>query len=358
MKIIHLSAEKSWRGGEQQLAYLITELNHLGCKQLVVCKKNSAFENYCKNNTINYISLPFKNQFDIYSSLKIKSIAKIFKAEIIHAHSSHAHSLAVWSYYLGNKTKIVLSRKVDFAISNNILSKIKYNCKGIKKIICVSGAVQKIINKSLKNPKITTVVYDGIDLNKFGNKGAHILRKEFDIANDKLIIASTAALADHKDYPTFIKSITALSEFKNLQFFIIGDGPLANQIKQKVVELRLNEKIIFTGFRNDLEKILPDIDIFVLSSKTEGLGSSILDAFACGIPVVATAAGGIPELIIDKENGILVPIGNAELLAKSIVMILENKTLKEKLIANGKRSALDFCKERMATETLKIYQSI
>jgi glycosyltransferase involved in cell wall biosynthesis len=358
MRVVHLSAEKSWRGGEQQLAYLITELNHLGCKQLVVCKTNSAFENYCKSNDISYVSLPFKTQFDIYSSIKIKSIAKNFKAEIIHAHSSHAHSLAVWSYYLGNKTKIILSRKVDFAISNNLLSKIKYNCNGIKKIICVSIAVQKILIKSLKDPKITTVVYDGIDLNKFGDKGTHILRKEFAIGNDKLIIASTAALADHKDYPTFIKMIIALSEFQNLQFFIIGTGPLTNQLKQKVIELKLNEKIIFTGFRNDLDKILPDIDVFVLCSKTEGLGSSILDAFACGIPVVATAAGGIPELIIDNENGILVPIGNAELLAKSIAMILQNYTLKEKLIINGKRTAIAFSKERMAADTLKVYQSI
>ena len=358
MRVIHLSAEQSWRGGEQQLAYLITELNHLGCKQLVVCKKNSAFENYCKSNAIGYVSLPFKNQFDIYSSIKIKIIAKDFKADIIHAHSSHAHSLAVWSYYFGNMTKIVLSRKVDFAVSNNFLSRLKYNCKGIKKIICVSIAVQKILIKSLKNPAITTVVYDGIDLNKFGKKGSHILRKEFNIGNDKLIIASTAALADHKDYPTFIKMVSTLSEFQNLQFFIIGTGPLANQLKQKVEVLKLNEKIIFTDFRNDLDKILPDIDVFVLCSKTEGLGSSILDAFACGVPIVATAAGGIPELIRDNENGILVPIGNADLLAKSVATILQNNSLKEKLIINGKQSAIDFSKERMAADTLKVYQSI
>ena len=357
MKVIHLSAEKTWRGGEQQIAYLIDELQKLNVEQLVVCKKGSAFETYCINHSIPFKSLAFSNQFDFISSYKLKKIANTFKADIIHLHSSHAHAIAIWAYYFGNKTNLVLSRKVDFPISKNFLSKIKYNCPGIKKIICVSNAIQNIIQNDIVDRSKCTVIYDGIDLSKF-KQGGNKLRNEYGIAKDVKIIASTAALADHKDYPTFINAIKDIDSKINAHYFIIGDGPLRNEIHQLVNDNNLQNKITFTGFRNDINEILPEIDVFVLSSKTEGLGSSILDAYACKVPVVCTNAGGIPEIVEHNITGLLSDIGDAKALASNIIKACEDTEFTKLLVMNAFQKVKEFDKKITAMQTLEVYENV
>jgi glycosyltransferase involved in cell wall biosynthesis len=357
MRIIHLSAEKTWRGGEQQIAYLIDELNNLNVEQLVVCRKGSSFETYCINNNIPHKSLGFKNQFDLNSSLKLKTIAKDFKADIIHIHSSHAHAIAVWAYYLGNKTNLVLSRKVDFPISKNFLSNIKYNCSAIKKIICVSDAIKNIMQNDIDDKSKCITIYDGIDLSKFKNK-SNKLRTEFNIADDVKIIASTAALADHKDYPTLIESIKQIGEQLNAHYFFIGDGPLRNEIQELVQKNNLQHKITFTGFRTDINDLLPDLDVFVLSSKTEGLGSSILDAYACKVPVICTNAGGIPEIVTHELTGLMSSVGDANALAKNIIRIVKDDGLRSKIIGNAFEKVKNFDKKIMAEQTLSVYKNI
>lgn len=357
MNIVHLSAEKTWRGGEKQIAYLIECLRKSNQNQLVICRKNSAFEKYCIENQIPYTSLSFKNQFDLNTSLSVKKICKEFKADVVHMHSSHAHAIAVWSYYLGNTTPMVLSRKVDFAISNNILSKIKYNCKGIKKIICVSEEIKKIMESAIIDKSKLEVIYDGIDTEKYFHIDKEYLRKEFNIDANTPIIANTSALADHKDYPTFINMIKYLKNKIRAKYFIISEGPLFEEVRELVKLNRLEEDVIFTGFRKDIDKILPSLDYFVITSKTEGLGSSILDAYAAEVPVICTNAGGIKE-IANQDLAMVNKVGDYVGLANSIIELINNTDLKKSKIEKAKSYVKNFDKEIMSNKTLSLYQQI
>ena len=152
MKVLHLSSERSWRGGEQQIAYLIDELSKNGVENFVGCRKKSEFEKYCKKNQIAHISLPFSNEFDVFSAWEIRNFCKEFNVDIVHMHSGHSHAIGVWSSLLGNPAKLVLSRRVDFPIKNNFFSKFKYNYSKISKVICVSEAIKKITQKGLNKP--------------------------------------------------------------------------------------------------------------------------------------------------------------------------------------------------------------
>jgi glycosyltransferase involved in cell wall biosynthesis len=357
MRIVHLSAEKTWRGGEQQIAYLIDELNLLNIDQLVVCRKESAFEKYCMERSIPYKSLGIKNQFDVTSSLQLKKICYEFQADIMHIHSSHAHAIAVWSYFMGNNTNMVLSRKVDFEISNNILSSIKYNCSGIKKIICVSNAIKKIMQSSISEPEKCLTIYDGIDLQKFSPNHKQ-LHKLFNIDAQKKIILCTSALAEHKDYPTLINAIEQLVGKFPFQVIVFGDGPLADDIKQLVKDRNLSNFILFGGFRTDINDLLPSADAFVMSSKTEGLGSSILDAYACKVPVACTNAGGIPEIAIHMETALLSNAKDANALANAIEQICTHTDLAADLKNKAYEFVQKFDKKIMAEKTLSVYKNI
>lgn len=356
MRILHLSSEQSWRGGEQQMAYLVDELRKAGIEQFVAVRGSSAFEQYCIKNNIEHFTCNFSGSFNIISALRLKKYCKQNRIDIIHVHSSGGHTLAVWSDVLGNKAPLVVSRRVDFPPDNNALSKFKYNYRGIKKIICVSDAVKQILSGSLQHPEKCITIHDGIDLNRFAAaKKFNSLHKEFNLSPDTKIIANVAALAPHKDYFTFLNTVKKLKGKLPAKFFIIGEGELHEKIRLRIQELHLDNDVIMTGFRNDLDSIFPEIDLLLFTSETEGLGTTILDAFACGVPVVATAAGGVPEIVNNTMNGLLAPVKDADELAKNVMRIMENNDLHEQLIRQAKEDVKKFSKENMAAKTLEIY---
>ena len=360
--VLHFSSEKGWRGGEQQIAYLIEELNGLNVKNFVACRAGSAFEKYCKDNSIEHISLPFRSSYELGTALQIKKICKYIGVDILHMHSSRGHTIGVISSIFGNKSKLILSRRVDFPVKNNLFSRWKYNFSKIERIICVSDKIKDIITPFIRIKSKVRVSHSGIDIKKFASKSdANILHKEYGLNSNTKIIANISALAEHKDYFTFID---AAEEFKkksdhDVKFFIIGDGELQQKIESYISDKQLEDDIILTGFRKDIPDILPEIDIFLMTSKEEGLGTTVLDAFANRVPVVATAGGGIPEMVRHEETGLLYPIKDANGLAQGLDRILNDPSLRETL-TNGAYDRLlgNFTKEQMARKTYDIYQEV
>ncbi len=357
MRIVHVSTPLSWRGGEQQLAYLTTELAKKNILQAVICPSGTKLEEYCISSNLKVFSVKNRWQFPG----KIFDICTEYDMDLIHAHDSHAHTAAVFSGTIfRNKVPVVVSRRVDFPVKKGILSQLKYNYKRVYKIICVSETIMKITEPAIKDKSKIEIVYSGVDLSKFEkrlNQGK--LRKEFSIHQAKYLIGNVAAIAPHKDYITFVDTAELLIKQKfPAIFFIIGDGPEKNIIENYIKQKDLEEHIILTGFRNDIPDILPELDVFLFTSKTEGLGTSVIDAMASGVPVVATKAGGVVELIEHEKNGLLAEVGSYKQLAKQVLRIINNEKLKSLLKSNGIEKAKSFSKERMAEQTLEIYSQI
>lgn len=360
MKVLHLSSERTWRGGEQQIAYLIEELEKSGVENYVACRKNSAFETYCIDKGIPYFSLSFRFQYDILAGLELKKICNEFGINIMHLHSSFSHGTGYVSAMLGNRTPIILSRRVDFPIKKNLLTQLKYNHKSIKRILCVSKTIESMVRAGIKKTDRCLTVYDGIDLNRFENINSEgYLRKTYSLDNDTILIGNISAIAPHKDYFTFVDTAEiVLQSNAKVCFFIIGDGPDKQEIEQYINQKGLGSKIILTGFRKDVPQLLAELDIFLITSKTEGLGTTVLDAFASGTPVVATRGGGITETVLHEQTGLLADVGDAETLANNIKTLIESKELQETLTKNAKQKVLEFSKEHMAQQTLEVYDSV
>ncbi len=359
MKILHLSSEPSWRGGEQQIAYLMEELNGLGVENIIACRKHSAFEDYSHQQRWTSYSLPFTGSIDFSTIRSIKSISRQEGVNLIHMHSAKSHSLAVLAHVLGNPTPLLLSRRVDFPIRSNRFTQWKYNHPAIKKILCVSHAIEQIVRASIKNPDRCLTIYDGINIHRF-SQPTNYLRQTYQVPEDTLIIGNTSALAAHKDYFTFINTAQVFQQYHiPARFFIMGEGPQREEIKNYITQKNLQDTITMTGFLNHLPEVLPELDIFLMTSVTEGLGSSVLDAFACRIPVVATRAGGIPEMVLHQQTGLLANTQDAPTLAQHLYTIAADISLKNNLTANAYERLLShFTKEKMAAATLKVYQEV
>lgn len=360
MKILHISSPKTWRGGEQQLLYLAEELRAIGFQQLIMCPFNSAVHQYCLKKHIGHITYFKRFSANPMVGFRVAQTCKRENIDMIHVHDSHAHNFAVLSAVLTKMDlPIIVSRRVDFPVKDSGMSAYKYNHPQIAKIICVSNAIKEIMEPSITDKSKLAVVHSGVDLEKFdAYKAEGRLRKEFNVPDDHMIIGNVAALAPHKDYPTFIRTVKRLIEGGlKAKFFAIGDGPLRKETVEAINEAGMQDHIYLTGFREDVVQLLPELDIFLITSETEGLGTSILDALCAKVPVVATKAGGIVEIIEHEVNGLLADVADDEGLAKQVLKLAKSEELMRSFVDAGLQKIKHFSKAETARKTIEVYSS-
>ncbi|MBU1853376.1 MAG: glycosyltransferase [Candidatus Omnitrophica bacterium] len=201
------------------------------------------------------------------------------------------------------------------------------------KIICCSMAVgDSVIRKEKIPPSKIEVIYNGIDLDKFKVRGDKI-----DKYKDVFRIGCIASLFAHKGHVYLIDAIKKVIDRygDNLKLVLIGDGVLRSELERHAAKLNMQEHVEFKGVISDIPGIIYTLDVVVLPSLVrEGLGLAIIEAMACGRPVIGTNIGGIPELIREGENGLLVPPKDADALSKAIGFLLKNR---EKAALMGKK---------------------
>ena len=358
IRVLHLSSATSWRGGEQQIAYLVSELNAMGFENSIFCPIDSPLAEFCAKEDIQYFSYKRGSSVSFPTSRLLKKVVLESGIDLVHVHDSHSHNYA-WlaSSIFGNKVPLVLSRRVDFPI--NYSSTRKYNFKDIHKIICVSDYVKSIVSNRIRDKSKLITVHDGIEL--FEAKANNFLRDKFNIAKDVKLVGNVAAIADHKDYFTFVDTAAiVLKESKHaVKFIMIGDdGGDLEAIRKYIKEKSLEEDIIEAGFVENAKMHIAELDAFLFTSKTEGLGSSILDAFQSGVPVVTTNAGGIPEIVEHEVTGLVAETYDARQLANHILQVLNDNIIKETLIQNAQKHVKSLSKSEMAKKTASIYHKI
>lgn len=360
MKILHISTAKSWRGGEQQLTYLVHGLEALHQESIVLCPEDAAL---ARNIPQNYSLITYTKRggLDIFAAKRLNRIIKKYQITLIHGHDAHAHNM-IWLAHLffGLDTPVVMARKVDFKIKKS--SSFKYNCSAIKAYICVSDAVKKILQSTVKNHSILHVVHDGIDLTKFDYLPTnYYLRSQYGILADQILIANIAAIAGHKDYYTFVNTAEILIHKygAKIRFLCIGaDGGEQKNIDAYIAQKGLQDYIQITGFIPDIYKYIAEIDVFLFTSKLEALGSTLLDVMASKVPIVSTQAGGIPEVVEHGVTGLLAEVGDARSLATHVQSILQQTTLREQLSSQAYAKVYQFSQDELAKKTLKIYQQV
>lgn len=358
MHILHLSTALTWRGGEQQIAYLYKGLHSLKVRQTLLCSSKSALMGYCNKYSLHFTHIPKRGSLSWEYAKKIKELVAKENITVIHVHDSHAHNNAILaSTFLGVKTPIVLHRRVDFAVTDNFLSKYKYNHQNIKRIICVSQAIKDITAPAIKNQTKLCVIHSGIDTTLETEVDGR-LRQELKLPANAVLVGNVAALADHKDPFTFVKVADALKDHPNYYFVWIGGGEMEQEVKQEIINRGLQKRVILTGFRKDIRDIMPELSFFMMTSKTEGLGTSILDAYISEVPVVATAAGGIPELVEHGKTGLLAPVGDAEMLAMHLLHLSVDRDYNKQLVAAAKAKALQFSYIVMAKKVFEVYKEV
>lgn len=359
MKVLQLSSEMGWRGGERQVGFLVSHLTAKSVETLVVGRKGSALENFCLNENVRFIPLRLRNSIDIGSAIGLKRICEDQSIDLINAQTAIAHSVAVLSSALGNKVPIVLTRRVSFQPGSSWFTRWKYNHPSIRRIICVSNKTKEVVAKIVSDRSKLVTVYSGVDLEQFQTPESDQLKERYGIPNGVFRIGNAAALTYEKDLATFIRTIDRLRKNGYVVHGIIsGKGPLEAELKSLAASKGLESTITFTGHVTDIHNVIYYLDVFMMTSQEEGIGSAILDAYATGTTVVTTAAGGIPELVVDGQTGLIAEVGDDETLARHVEGLIVNPGKKQSLAEAGLNRVKQFSVTITAEKTLEVYQQV
>lgn len=366
MNILHVSGVTNWGGGENHLEnlYSILKQTEPEVNQYILCVKHADFYKRLKSKNFDFLSAPLDLKVDPRYILKIKTICSKYKIDIVHVHDPTALTLCVLSDRLFKSLPpFIYSKKTSFPIKDRKSTLYKYNYKKIKKVICVSEATKQVASKSIVDQSKLITIYDGIKLDENNALANFNLREKYNIEKDSVVVGTIGNHIRAKNLDTFIEVVNDIVNTRNIKkFHFIQIGNFTERTDsylKKVKDYHLEKHMTFTGFLDNASSYLSQLDIFLLTSQSEGLPQVINEAFFNKIPVVSTNVGGIPEIIKHGDNGFLANAEDYKALANHIIEIANNKTLTEQFTSKSYKQLIErFSSETMAERTLNVYKSI
>ncbi len=325
-RVLMVDSERTWRGGQGQVRLLMSGLVEQGVDVTLASPPDGELARRTA-------ALAIRRRAFTAGPVGIVSLRRAMASgefDIVHSHAARAHgAVAVARIGLSPRPCHVVSRRVDFDVARGFVSRWKYR-RGADAYIAISEGVRRVLLEGGIPADRIRVVHSGIDLGKFdGLKPRDAVRAEFGLDARTLAIGNVAALAPHKAQNDLLRAAAlVLARRDDVRFFVVGEGALRAELEALARELGIAARVVFTGFRSDALDLLRAFDVFVMSSYLEGLGTSIMDAQALGVPVVATRTGGIPELVEDGVTGLLSPPRNPAALADAILRFLGDEVLR------------------------------
>ena len=304
------------------------------------------------------VPLAPRSEVDLAAAWRLARVIALHRPDVVHAHDPHAVAMAslALSFGVGNATPVlVASRRVDFRLNRDSFSRWKY--RQVACCIAASRAIAAILRGDGIPSSRIRVVHDGIDVERVMQVPAADLHQEFWFPKGSPVLVNVAALVPHKGQKHLLDAMVRVRrQVPDAQLVIFGDGELRAALEQQVKDLELGKHVVLAGFRDDVLALTRSADLFVMSSVTEGLGSTLLDAMAMGLAVAGTTAGGIPEAVEHGVTGLLAPPGDAGALASAIVTLLKDPATRAAMGAAGRaRVQAEFGVDRLVDGTLAAY---
>ena len=355
---LHLDTAQTWRGGQHQVLLTVLGLRRRGHRAALAAQPRGELYRRAPEGRDRYPLAP-RGDMDLHAAWTLARMLRDLAPDVIHAHDAHAVAIASLARsFAGTKPPLVASRRVDFHIRGNAFSRWKYH--QVDRFVCASSAIREMLAADGVPPERTTVVYEGIDVDRIDRAPPLDLHREFHFPVGCPVAGNVAALVPHKGQRHLVDATARLvRDVPDVRVLIVGAGALEGELARQIRRLHLEAHVILTGFRSDVPSLLKGLDLFVMSSVTEGLGTSVLDAMAAGLPVVGTRAGGIPESVVDGETGLLAPPRDAPGLARAIADLLRDAPRRRAFGDAGRRRARAvFSAERMVDETAAVHAAV
>jgi glycosyltransferase involved in cell wall biosynthesis len=361
---LHIDTAQSWRGGQNQVLLTVNGLRAIGHRAALAAHPGGELRRRAEEG-LELIPIASRSEMDLSAAWRLSRAVRRLRPDILHAHDPHAVAMGALALSLGASSRasgrapaLVSSRRVDFPLKGNSFSRWKY--RQVDCFIAASEAIHQILLTDGVSPDRVITVHEGIDLEHVLAAVPVNVHQEFWLPRHAPVVGNVAALVPHKGQRHLIEAARlVIQEMPDVRFVILGEGELREVLERQVREHHLEKHILLPGFRTDVLGCLKSFDVFVMSSVTEGLGTSLLDAMACSRAVVATNVGGIPEIVEDRRTGLLVAPRDHAAMAEAIVRLFGDNAARVRMGEAGlARVQAKFTVERMVAGTAAVYARV
>jgi glycosyltransferase involved in cell wall biosynthesis len=359
MKIVHLDTGLALRGGQRQLLRLAQGLRQHGHTQFIVCPDASELEARASRGAFSVFALPAHDLGHAHGIMQLRQFLLASPCDILHAHDGRGQTLA-WLASVGMPLRRVASRRVTFLPAQRWTHRWKYSVT-CHAVIAVSDFIRRLlIQVGVPESKIE-VIPDGIEI-PAELPGAELrskVRAQWGLGDQEFVVGHLGAFTPEKGRDLLLEAFRFVSErFRNARLLLAGEGPTrtAPSMLQRLEKLR--DRVRLCGDIEELAGFYPALDLFVMPSRAEGLGSAALHAMAFGIPVVATRVGGLPEIVREAETGWLIPADSPAALAEAILAAASDTTRLRQLGVKARERAREFSTDIMLTRTERLYERL
>lgn len=339
MRICHVNLARGFSGGEQQTLNLLRGLAEQGIDQLLVCYRGGELASRAAALAIPLLEV---NHF-------VRGHRHDSGADLVHAHCGRSVYWAALAYALRG-TPYLITRRVDNPLHQTALTRWVY--RHALRVVCLSRAIKTAVHHSV-GPVPTSIIPSTYSTFSADPQQVAAIRSRWP---GKILVGQVGKLLHHKGHDTTIAAARQLAtRHPELQFLILGDGPRRHDLEAAAAGY---DNISLLGHQTNIGDYLAALDIFLFPSLSEGLGSSILEAMQAGVPVIASNAGGIPDLIDDGRNGLLINASDVQALSAAIERLVTEPELGRKLVADAHQTLPQFSPATMTARYLELYQQL
>jgi glycosyltransferase involved in cell wall biosynthesis len=358
VKVLHVEAGMHLYGGAKQVVYLSSGLQQQGVESCLVCPCGSAVADAVREIGVQVEEIPMGGDLDLGLIFRLKRMIQLYSPDLVHIHSRRGADILGGLAARMAGVKSVLSRRVDNPEHPWVVAS-KYRL--FDRVIAISQGIADVLNREGVPARKLFCVRSAVDMDLYQQPCDKAwFRAQFGLAEDALVIGVAAQLIPRKGHRYLLEAMPRLVEaFPQLHLLLFGKGPLRETLEQQIAALQLQQHVTMAGFRDDLPRFLPCLDLLVHPALMEGLGVALLQAASAGLPIVAVDAGGMPEAVEDGVNGLLVPPGSDEALAKGIQQLLADETLRRRMGESGReKMQRGFSVQQMVLGNLAVYRDL
>jgi glycosyltransferase involved in cell wall biosynthesis len=361
MNIVHIETGRNWLGGPAQVLYLMRGLRERGHAVRLVCPGESALGRRAADAGLDVRFIPFRGDVDPRLFLGCVRAIRSFNADLVHLHSRRgADTQGAWAArFLGKP--VVLSRRVDYPLRDSSAVRRRY-AQSYDHTIAISEAIRQVLIRGGVPAERVTTVHSAVDIRQFrpDAEAARAARAELGVQERAPLFAIVAHMIRRKGHDTLWDAVARISqEAPDMRVAIFGKGEEEARLRGRAAELGIERHLIWAGFREDLPTVLPAIGCLVHPARMEGLGVAILQALACGKPVIACPVGGIPEAVRPPLDGWLVPVDDSAALAAAMREAMADPVASAARGAAGRAlMEAEFSVDAMVEGNLAVYRQV
>ncbi len=358
LKILHVDPEAGFGGGERQVAGLIRHLAQRGYENVLAAAAGSRLAAMVPAADARLRLLTIRNDLDVFAALRLRRLVALESPHVLHFHTSRAHAMSPWLRRYAPRS--IVTRRMDYAPRRGPWTDLLYN-RSVAAVVAISDEVRRrLVDAGVRRERIT-VIRSGVEppAGLPGPAGRALARARFGIG-EELAIGIVAALERRKGHDVLLRALAEL-DAKSLPWRCLacGGGSQREPLERLAAELGVMERVRFLGEQPQVADVLAALDVFVMPSRHEGLGVAVLEAMATGLPVVASAVGGIPEALEPGRTGLLVPPDDPVALAAALGELARDRERAQQMGKAGRERVLaEFSMEALTERYERLYDQV